>query len=352
MITFKPNEFKGNLMSEIAIKKYELFLNQIIDRIQTAKEKTLRSVNKKLLGLYWDIGKHIVLSQNKEGWGQSIVEKLAKDLQVRFPGIRGYSSRNLWNMRNYYLTYESNEKLQRLSAEISWSHNCIIMTKCKEQLEREFYLKMSRQFDWSMYRLQDEILSQTYEKTMLNQTNFKKTLPKKNKHQAMLSVKDEYCFDFLDLAEEYSEKEFELAVLSKVGPFLREMGGMFTFVGNQYRLEVSDHDFFIDLLLYHRNLKCLVALELKKGEFLPEYAGKMQFYLSALNEKARLEGENPAIGIILCKSKDRTIVEYTLKDTKKPIGVACYETVKKLPKDLKKELPKPDQIEKLLDFLK
>jgi len=183
---------------------------------------------------------------------------------------------------------------------------------------------------------------------LLGQTNFEETLPESIRQPAKLAVKDEYTFDFLELGEEHSERQLERALLSKMEQFLREMGDLFTFVGSQYRLEISGKEFFIDILLYHRRLKCLVALELKVGEFQPEYVGKMQFYLAALDDRIRLEGENPSIGIILCKSKDKTIVEYTLRDTSKPIGVAAYKVVTKLPKELQGQLPTPEQIEKLL----
>jgi predicted nuclease of restriction endonuclease-like (RecB) superfamily len=194
-----------------------------------------------------------------------------------------------------------------------------------------------------------QIENQTYEKTLLNHTNFDQTLPEPIREQARLAVKDEYTFDFLELADEHSERQLEQAILARVEPFLREMGGMFTFVGSQYRLEIGDAEYFIDVLLYHRRLKCLVALELKIGEFLPEYIGKMQFYLAALDDLARMADENPSIGIILCKSKDKTIVEYALRESNKPIGVATYRIVSTLPSELQGQLPAPDQIAKLLE---
>jgi predicted nuclease of restriction endonuclease-like (RecB) superfamily len=188
-----------------------------------------------------------------------------------------------------------------------------------------------------------------YEKTLLNQTNFTETVPEEARNQAKLAVKDEYTFNFLELGGEYSERQLEQAILGKVDAFLREMGGMFAFVGSQYRLEIGDQEFFIDLLLYHRRLKCLVAVDLKVGRFMPEYVGKMQFYLAALDDLVRLEDENPSIGIILCKSKDKTIVEYALKDFDRPIGVATYRIVSTLPQNLKGQLPDPEQVARLLE---
>ncbi len=333
------------------IKKtsYKDLLGTIKARITSAQYEALKAVNKKLIALYWDIGKAIAERQKAEGWGKSIVEQLANDLRLAFPGMAGFSSRNIWYMRNFYLEYYQNQKLQPLVAQISWSHNLVIMGKCKDGLQREFYIRMSHKYGWSKNVLIHHIENQTYEKTLLNQTNFDKTLPDKIRDQAKLAVKDEYIFGFLELAEEHSEHELEQGLLSKIEHFLAEMGGMFTFVGSQYRLEIDGCEFFIDLLLYHRYMKCLVAIELKVGEFKPEYVGKMQFYLRALDEHVKLKDENFSIGIILCKSKNKTIVEYTLHDTAKPIGVAEYKLFNQLPKKLQKQLPAPALIATLLD---
>ena len=251
-------------------------------------------------------------------------------------------------MRDFYLTYHTGEKLSPLVAEIGWTHNLIIMSKCKDDFEREFYLRMTRKFGWTKNVLIHQIENQTYEKTLLNQTGFDQTLPAEIRDQAKLAVKDEYTFDLLGLGDEYSERQLEQALTANVESFLREMGGAFTFAGSQYRLEVGDKEYFVDVLLYHRRLRCLVAVELKIGEFMPEYVGKMQFYLAALDDQARLGEENPSVGIILCKSKDRTIVEYALRETNKPIGVAAYRIVSTLPAELQDQLPAPEQVAKLL----
>ena len=328
---------------------YETFLAEIKERIRQSQYDALKAVNKELIKLYWDIGKMIVEKQKKYGWGKSIVENLARDLQKEFPGMRGLSSRNLWYMRDFYLTYKDKPKLQPLVAEISWTHNIIIMERCKDDLEREFYIRMSRKFGWSKNVLIHHIENKTYEKTLSGQTSFEKTLPEKLKHQAKLAVKDEYTFDFLELTEEHSEMELERAIIAKINKFLIEMNGMFAFIGNQFRIEINDKEFFIDILLYHRHLKCLVAIDLKVSEFKPEYVGKIQFYLSALDEKVKLPDENPSIGIIICKEKDRTIVEYALRDTNKPISVATYKITSKLPKNLRNQLPSPEQIQELIE---
>ncbi|NEN94985.1 MAG: DUF1016 domain-containing protein [Moorea sp. SIO3I7] len=336
-------------MSDLDSGKYRQLLVEVKERIRQAQYQSLKAVNKELITLYWDIGRLIVTRQQGETWGKSVVEQLAKDLQAKFPGISGFSVRNIWNMRNLYLTYSQNEKLQPMVAEIAWSHNLVIMQKCKNDLQREFYIRMTRKFGWTKNVLIHQIENQTYEKTLLNQTNFEQTVSEDIRKQAKLAVKDEYIFDFLELADQYSERQLEQAILAKVEPFLREMGGMFAFIGSQYRLEISNKEYFIDLLLFHRHLKCLVAIDLKIGEFLPEYIGKMQFYLAALDDKVRLEEENSAIGIILCKSKDKTIVEYALKESNKPIGVATYRIVSTLPQQLQNQLPAPEQVALLLE---
>jgi predicted nuclease of restriction endonuclease-like (RecB) superfamily len=327
---------------------YNALLGEIKERIRSAQYEALKTVNKGLIALYWDIGRMIVERQKDKGWGKSVVQRLASDLQKDFPGIQGFSAQNLWYMRQLFLEYSDKPKLQPLVGEISWTKNLVIMGSCKNDLEREFYIRMTMKFGWSKNVLIHYIENQSYEKTLLGQTNFDKTVPEHIRSQAKLAVKDEYIFDFLELGEEHSERELERALISKIEHFLREMGGAFAFLGSQYRLEVSNKEYFIDLLLYHRRLKCLVAVELKITEFQPEHAGKMQFYLAALDDLVRLPDENPSIGIVLCKTKDRIIVEYALRYADKPIGVAEYQIVKKLPKALKGQLPTPEQIEELL----
>jgi predicted nuclease of restriction endonuclease-like (RecB) superfamily len=327
---------------------YQNLLSEIQQRIRSAQYEALKAVNQELISLYWDIGRLIVDRQQVAGWGKAIVEQLASDIRTEFPGISGFSARNVWNMRNFYLTYHQNAKLQPMVAEIGWTHNLVILEKCKDNSEREFYIRMTRKFGWTKNVLIHQIENQTYEKTLLNQTNFDDRLTEEIRNQAKLAVKDEYTFDFLELADSYSERQLEQAILSQIEPFLQEMGGMFTFVGSQYRLTVGDKEYFLDLLLYHRGLKCLIAIELKIGEFLPEYVGKMQFYLAVLDDTVRLPDENPAIGIILCKSKDRMIVEYALRESNKPIGVATYQILQTLPKELQDQLPSPEQVAKLL----
>lgn len=328
---------------------YPALLKEIKERIRSAQYEALKAVNKELISLYWDIGRIIVQRQKGDTWGKSIVKQLAKDLQVEFPGIRGFSEQNLWYMRQFYRAYNKNKRLQPLVGEIGWTHNLIIMNQCEDELEREFYLRFTKKYGWSKNTLVRQIENQAYETTMISQTNFNEALPMSVRRPARLAVKDEYTFDFLEMGDERTERRLEYAVLAKVEPFLREMGGLFSFVGSQYRLEVGGQEYLLDLLLYHRRLKCLVALELKTGSFIPEHVGKMQFYLAALDDLARVEGENPSIGIILCKSKNKTVVEYALRQSRKPIGVAEYRLVRSLPKELKHLLPDRRQIEMLMD---
>jgi predicted nuclease of restriction endonuclease-like (RecB) superfamily len=328
---------------------YNQLLAEVKDRIRSAQYAALKAVNTELVGLYWDLGRLIVEKQEQSGWGKSVVERLSQDLRKEFPGVAGFSVQNLWYMRQFHLEYREHEKLQPLVGEIAWAHNLVIMSKCKDPLEREFYLRMTRKFGWSKNVLIHQIANQSYEKSLLGQTNFDQTLTPALRSQAKLAVKDEYTFDFLELAEEHSERELERALIARVEDFLRAMGGLFAFMGSQYRLEVDGREYFLDLLLFHRRLRSLVAIELKIGDFQPEFVGKMQFYLTALDRQVRQDDENPSIGIILCKEKNRTIVEYALHDANKPIGVATYEITRTLPKELKEQLPRPEEIAALLE---
>ena len=328
---------------------YARLLASVTERVRSAQYAALKAVNTELVGLYWDIGRMIVVRQEGETWGKSIVQQLASDLQREFSGVGGFSASNLWRMKAFFETYQGIEKLAPLVREIGWSHNIVIVERCSDAMEREFYIRMTRKFGWSKNVLIHQIDNQSYEKSLLGQTNFDQTLTPELRTQAKLAVKDEYIFDFLELGEAHSERELERALIAKVEHFLKAMGGMFAFMGSQYRLEVDGKEFFIDLLLFHRRLRCLVAIELKIGEFIPEFVGKMQFYLTALDRQVRQEDENPSIGIILYKEKSRTIVEYALHDAKKPIGVATYEMTKTLPKALRGQLPPPEDIVALLE---
>lgn len=334
---------------QTAMPGYAKFFAGIKERVRAAQYAALKSVNTEMIGLYWDIGAMIVEQQAGKTWGKSVVQKLSDDLQRDFPSMGGFSASNLWRMRAFYEEYHSNGKLAQLVREIGWSHNLIIMERCSDPLEREFYIRMTRKFGWSKNVLVHQVENQSYEKSLLSQTNFEQTLPLEAHAQAKLAVKDEFTFDFLELGDKHSERELERALIAKIEDFLRSMGGVFAFMGSQYQLNVDGEDFFIDLLLFHRSLRCLVAIELKIGKFQPEFAGKMQFYLTVLDKQVKREEENPSIGIILCKDKNRTVVEYALQETRRPIGVATYTITKTLPKDLKGQLPSPEAIVALLE---
>ena len=331
---------------------YHTFLHDLTARIRSAQYEALKAVNYRQLELYWYIGEQILAKQKTAGWGKSVVEQLSKDIQAALPGIRGFSARNLWMMRQWVEVYSSSEFLQPLVAEIGWSHHQQILNKCREEQEQEFYIRMTAKFGWTKDVLIHQIENKTYEKYLLNQTNFDQTLPEQYRHQAILAVKDEYQFGFLELADQHAERELELSIVRHIRAFLFELGSYFSFIGNQFRIEVGDKEYFVDLLLFHRKLNCLVAIDLKVGEFTPEMAGKMQFYLNALNDKVREDHENPAIGIIVCKSKNRMIVEYALRDSRQPIGVATYTINEQLPEQWKNLLPSPEQLEKHINLIR
>ncbi|NOQ34593.1 MAG: DUF1016 family protein [Methylococcaceae bacterium] len=327
---------------------YGHFLDEIKLHIRSHQFQAMRAVNKELLALYWEIGKSIHEKQVALGWGKTVVKTLANDLQVEFSGRNGFSVQNLWYMRQFYMQYSDNEKLQPLVGEISWSKNLLIMSRCKDELEREFYLRSTARYGWTKVVLQHQLDNKSYEKYLLGQTNFEQALSESVKSQAILAVKDHYNFDFLELSEKHSERELEQALIQNLRNFLIEMGGSFAFIGNQYRLEVGEQEYFIDLLLFHRRLRCLVAIELKIGDFKPEHKGKMEFYLEALDRQERCEGENAPIGIIICRNKNKTVVEYALRTASRPIGVASYSVVTQLPDNYKNDLPSPEAIAELL----
>ncbi|WP_195439707.1 PDDEXK nuclease domain-containing protein [Parabacteroides goldsteinii] len=337
--------------SSILSPEYLNFKNEITARIRSAQYEALKAVNKEMIALYWEVGKRITEQQTALGWGKSVVENLSRDIQKEFPGIQGFGVRNMWDMARFYAEYQSNEFLQPLVAEISWSKHIVILTKCKETRQRQFYILATKKYGWTKDVLINKIETKTYENYLLGQSNFDKTLPDSIKNQAILALKDEYTFDLIGLAEEHSEYELEQAIIKNIRAFLMEFGTDFSFIGNQYRLEVDGKEYFIDLLLYNRRLQAMIAMELKIGEFQPEYKGKMEFYLNILNDTVKLPHENPAIGIIICKSKSRMIVEYALKSSNMPIGVATYSLSSELPEAYKKLLPTSEEIAKKIELL-
>jgi len=335
-------------------KSHLVFITEIKEQIKAAQYRALQNINTEQINLYWKIGKTILDRQKQFGWGKSIVEILAQELQKEFVGVQGFSSRNLWRMRTLYEQYfDSSLILPPMVAEIPWTHNIIILEKCKDENERFYYINMTKNFSWSKSILINAIDAKHYQNTILNQTNFKETLQIKDAENASTVVKDEYIFDFLNLSEPYNEAQLEQAILSNIRNFLTALGGDFSFIGNQFPIKVAGKTFEVDLLLFHRELQCLVAIDLKIEEFNPEFAGKMNFYLSALNKLVKKKHEKPSIGIIICKSKKRTIVEFALQDVNKPIGVATYSLSPNLPINLQQFFPtKEEFIEKVESITK
>ncbi|WP_310558194.1 PDDEXK nuclease domain-containing protein [Flavobacterium sp.] len=333
------------------------FVQEVKNQIKSAQYRALQKVNTEQIQLYWNIGKTILERQQQYGWGKGIVEVLATELQKEFIGINGFSARNLWYMRNLYEQYYTSALiLQPLVAEIPWTHNILILEKCKDEHERFYYINMTKKFQWSKTLLINAIDNNYYHNTLLNQTNFSETLEVQAAKNADLIIKDEYTFDFLNLSEPYSEAQLEQAILSNIRNFLIELGGDFSFIGNQFAIKYDDKFYEIDLLLFHRELQCLVAIDLKIDEFKPEMAGKMNFYLSTLNKLVKKDHENPSIGVIICKSKNRTTVEFALQDINKPIGIATYTLNKELPKNISAFFPSNqefvDKVESITHYIK
>ncbi len=331
--------------------EYQSFRDDVLKRIRSAQYEAMRAVNKEMISLYWEIGRQITERQKTLGWGKSVVENLSHDIQAEFPGIQGFSVRNIRNMARFYTEYQSNEFLQPLVAEISWAKHLYIMEKCKDTQERRFYILATKRFGWTKSVLMHQIEGKAFENYLLGQSNYNKTLPESIKNQAVLALRDEFSLNFLDLSDEHSERELELSIVRNIRAFLLEFGNDFTFLGNQYRLEVGGKEYFIDLLLYSRSMQSLIAIELKVGEFKPEYKGKMEFYLNVLDDTVKLTHENPSIGIIICKEKNRTIVEYALRKSSSPIGVATYSLIQELPEEYKKLLPSSEDIAQRVDIL-
>jgi predicted nuclease of restriction endonuclease-like (RecB) superfamily len=312
-------------MSKLVLKGYKQFFQEIKEEIQKRRYKALQAINQELISLYWEIGRRIVEKQERSGWGGGIVGNLARDLSGAFPDTKGFSERNLWNMKQYYLAYRNLPKLQTLSAEINWSNNILISGQAKDDREREFYLKLCIKERWSYRELKRQIDTDLFTRYM-NVRKPDKTLPVKGKDK-LAPFKDHYVLDFLGLNKVYSEEEMRRAILSNLRDFFLEFGKNFTFIGEEYPLRVGEDIFKADLLFYHRELRCLVPVELKIGKFKPEYIGKMQFYLAALDEQVKLYHENPSIGLILCKSKNDETVKLAISQAVRKIGVATYQTM-------------------------
>jgi predicted nuclease of restriction endonuclease-like (RecB) superfamily len=314
-------------------------------RIAEARSRASLSVNRELILLYWHIGREIVQRQKREGWGTKVIERLARDLHLEFPEMKGFTRRNLLFMRSLAESYEDTQIVKQLVSQIPWGHNIRIIQAVKDRTERLWYVRKTIEHGWSRNILALQIKSGLYHRQGKPVTNFSRTLPAPQSDLAQEALKDPYVFDFLSLSQEAHEREVEKELVKHITRFLLELGAGFAFVGEQYRLEVSQQDFFIDLLFYHTRLHCYIAIELKAGDFKPEYAGKINFYLSALDDMLRTPNDNPSIGLILCATKDKVIAEYALRDMTKPIGVSQYTLTRAIPKNLRTSLPSIEELE-------
>ena len=358
-------------------RDYIDFLEDLKARIKAARTRAVLSVNSELISLYWDIGRRIVEKQATDGWGKKVVERLSEDIIRAFPDAKGFSASNMWRMRAFYLAYcreteelarpvrenEDGKKLAQpvremdecyevpeLLAGIPWGHNVVLVEKVKNTPKRLWYAQQAATNGWSRDVLIHQIDTGLYERQEAGRkiNNFSETLPSPQSKLMEQVVKDPYIFDFIDLGEDARERDLEMALLDRMRDFLLELGTGFAFIGSQYHLEVAGKDYYIDLLFYHHRLRCLVAIELKTGEFIPEYAGKMNFYLSALDDIVKHPDDRPSVGLILCRSRNGIIAEYSLRNLNRPVGVSEYRLTPELPQELRGELPSPEELVKAL----
>lgn len=303
------------------INNYSNDFNNIIEIIERAKSRAIRAVNAEMIDMYWQIGKYISEKTSDDGWGKKIVQDFAEYLKREYPSASGFSAQNIWRMKQFYETYCGNEKLSPLVREIAWSNNLLIMSGCKTDEAKEFYIRLCIANGYSKRELERQIDSMLFERTMLSTAKNKSLI---EQHPAVGALRDSYVLEFLDIPEDYKEKDLRKSIITNLKQFILEFGKDFTFVGEEYRVQVGNTDFFIDLLFYNRSLSCLVAVELKVGKFKPEHLGQLNFYLEALNRDVRKPNENPSVGLILCTSKDDTVVEYALSSSLSPAMVADY----------------------------
>ncbi|NEQ69984.1 MAG: DUF1016 domain-containing protein [Symploca sp. SIO2D2] len=324
---------------------YDNFLRELKERICSAQIRAALAVNYELVLLYWQMGREILFQQQQQGWGAKVINQLAKDLKQAFPEIKGFSPRNLKYMRAFAQAYPDEQFVQQAAAQIPWFHNCVLLDKVKDTVERQWYIQKTIEHGWSRSILVHKIEVKLYHRQGKAATNFERTLPKPQSGLAEQILKDPYNFDFLGLGDQARERELEKALLKHIRDFLLELGVGFAFVGNQYHLEVGGRDFWIDSLFYHYLLHCFVVIDLKVVEFEPEFSGKMSFYVSAVDDLLRQSEDNPTIGIILCKTKNQILVEYALRDVNKLIGVSTYQLQDALPENLQGSLPTIEQLE-------
>lgn len=329
---------------------YQSIFIELKKKILTSQLKALRTVNKELVMLYWEIGNTILQNQSQKGWGAKIIDTLSKDLREAFPNMKGFSIRNLKYMRQFAYNYPNISIVQEVLAQLPWYHNITLIQKIKDENVRQWYIEKTIENGWSRTVLVHQIELDLYNRNNNKKiTNFTKTLISPQSELAIATLKDPYIFDFLTLSEKAKEKDIEEQLVKHITKFLLELGTGFSFVGNQYKLEVGNKEYYIDLLFYHLKLKCYFVIELKSVAFKPEFAGKLNFYLSAVDDLVKSNTDHPTIGLILCKTKDKVEAEYSLRDIHKPMGISEYQITKNIPKELKTKLPTIEEIEEQLE---
>lgn len=338
---------RGGLAKKDVGVGYETTLREIKERVSRERLRVVLSANSAMVLLYWDIGEVILRRQASEGWGAKVIDRLSADLSRSFPDMKGFSPRNLKYMRKFAEAWRDRSIVQQLAAQLPWFHHCVLLDRVSDPRAREWYVRGTIQHGWSRALLSLQIEKQAHRRAGRAITNFRATLPPGDSDLAEQAFKDPYLFDFLGTADLRRERDVENALIEHVQKFLLELGAGFAFVGRQVRLSVGDSEFFVDLLFYHLKLRCFVVVELKAVPFDPAFIGQLGFYLSAIDAQQRHPTDKPTIGLLLCKSKDKLVVEYALRDLKRPIGVAEWETqvVSRLPKELEGALPTLEQLE-------
>lgn len=316
------------IINPIFVANQEIMETQFADIIQLIKQARLnavKAVNYEIINLYWKIGEHIHWKVVKSEWGNAVVVELAKHIQQSEPGIKGFSDKNIWRMKQFYEAYKDFPNLSTLLREISWSHNLAIFSRCESPEEREFYLKLAKRENYTFRELERQISASLFERTMLSGSKLSTVLRESNPKLSN-AFKDSYVFEFLGLPEQHSENELQQSLVKRMKTFILELGKDFLFVGEEYKLQVGNSDFYIDLLFYHRSLQCMVAFELKADKFRPEHLGQLNFYLEAIDRDVKKQHENPSIGVLLCKDKDNEVVEYAMSRNLSPTMVSEYKT--------------------------
>lgn len=344
-----------NLLVHTNDKEYKKFLVELKEKVKNSQLKAAIKVNYELLNLYWELGKKITEKQKEYSWGDSFISNLSNDLKKEFPDMKGFSVQNLKNIRYWYLFYAEYliglqpvsqlKKIENKIKSIPWGHNQRIMYKCKSVREAIFYVEKTIENGWSRTILEHQIDSKLYERLGSAISNFDSRLPKVQSELAKQTIKDPYNFDFLTLRDKYDERELEDALVKQITSFLLELGTGFSYIGRQVHLKVGDSDFYIDLLFYHVKLHCYVVVELKTEKFKPDFAGQLNFYVTAVNRDLKSQEDNQTIGILICKDKDNVVAEYSLANISQPIGISKYEISKLLEKEYKSSLPSIEEIE-------